>query len=237
MSILKYLQLPFFFDADLLQQEVVLLATKYWKLHYQTLQYEGAWSAIPLRSSNGDADNILISPLKNSEYKNTALLEQCPYIQKILVGFNCPLQAVRLLKLDAGAIIKEHCDQELCFEKGEIRIHIPVTTNDKVEFFSDKERLFLKEGECWYVNFNLPHNINNFSTQSRIHLVIDANVNEWVQNLFAEDTGLPAKYIEKNSMLNDAAKLQMIDSFRKMNTPTGNKLADEREQQLLKSSD
>ena len=69
------------------------------------------------------------------------------------------LLAVRLLKLNAGASIKEHRDNDLFFEKGEIRIHIPIITNADVEFYLDSERMNLQEGSCWYMNFNLLHAI------------------------------------------------------------------------------
>jgi len=59
-----------------------------------------------------------------------------------------------------------------------IRIHIPVVTNSEVEFYLDEERMDLKEGECWYMNFNLLHRVSNNGDADRIHLVIDAGVND-----------------------------------------------------------
>ena len=133
--IIKYLQLPFYFDVTLLKAEVATLDKTSWQLHYQKLHYEGEWTALPLRSVDGRADNVIISPLQGSQYQDTFFLNQCPYLQEVLAHFKCPLLAVRLLKLKAGAIIKEHKDAELYFEKEEIRMHIPVVTNDKVEFY------------------------------------------------------------------------------------------------------
>ena len=157
-------------------------------------------------------------------------LEESPYLQKVLHTFQCPLLAVRLLRLNAGAIIKEHCDLELNFEKGEIRLHVPIITHDDVEFYLDNERVHLKEGECWYLNFNLPHSIINNSNIDRIHLVIDATVNDWVKDIFSDkaisikkEIDNPANYIDP------AIKKQMILRFREMNTETGNRLADELE--------
>ena len=98
-------------------------------------------------------------------------MKESTYLQEVLSNFKCPLQAVRLLKLNVGAVIKEHRDAELGFEYGEIRLHIPVITHEEVEFYLDKERIQLQEGECWYMNFNLPHSIINKSKINRIHLV------------------------------------------------------------------
>jgi quercetin dioxygenase-like cupin family protein len=229
---IKYLQLPFYFDVTLLKKDVASLDAANWKLHYQKLHYEGDWSAVPLRSVEGNADNIIISPLNNSIYSDTFFLEHCPYIKELLNNFNCPLMAVRLLKLNAGAVIKEHRDAELCFEKGEVRLHIPVVTDEKVAFYLEGERITLKEGECWYMNFNLPHNINNFSTVDRIHLVIDAKVNDWVKTLFTNDDIVVKKEIADSELTDTATKKQMIDHLRQMATPTANSMADTLEKEI-----
>jgi quercetin dioxygenase-like cupin family protein len=227
MLILKYLQLPFHFEVNRLQQEVKQLANHQWLLHYQQKQYEGEWSAIPLRSINGATDSILVSPEENAVYKDTAFLTASPYCQEVLSHFQCPLLAVRLLKLNAGAFIKEHRDADLCYEKGEIRVHIPVTTNPNVEFYLDQERMRLQEGECWYMNFNLPHTISNNSDTDRVHLVIDAVVNDWVKDLFTQPS--PHKKEIEEPGYDDATKKQIIAQLRQLNTETGNRLADEME--------
>ena len=233
MQILKYLQLPFFFDAGLLQQETDALTNMHWQPHYQVNHYEGEWSAIPLRSIAGKIDDIIISAADNPDYQDTLFLDNSPYMQKVLQAFKCPLQAVRLLKLNAGSIIKEHRDAELNFESGEIRLHIPVRTHTDVEFFLDKEKINLKEGECWYMNFNLPHAISNKSNINRIHLVIDALVNDWVKENFTSAACPVKKEIETNAGMHDeATKKQMITQLRDMNTAVSNKIADELENGL-----
>ena len=230
MQVLKYLRLPFNFDAALLRDDLDQLTEARWLPHYQKLHYTGEWSAIPLRSIGGKADNILIAPTGHIAYEDTVFLSSCPYFQKVLQHFKCQLKAVRLLKLNAGAIIKEHRDAELYFEKGEIRLHIPVITNDEVEFYLDNERMFLKKGECWYMNFNLPHSINNKGKTDRIHLVVDAIVNDWVMELF-EQPELNRKIIEEPGYDENTKRL-MIARFREMNTETSNRLADEMEGSL-----
>lgn len=230
MLVLKYLKLPFFFDVAPLKEETEQVTREHWQLHYQTKHYSGDWSAIPLRSVDGATDNIMVAPQEDAVYKDTVVLDQCPALKNVLQQFHCPLLAVRLLKLSSGAEIKEHRDQELYFEKGEIRIHIPIVTHEAVEFYSDKERVQLQEGECWYMNFNLPHSIINNSPVDRIHLVIDAQVNDWVKDLFAQP-GLLKKEIEFEE--HDAAtKKAIIAQLRSMNTEVGNRLADEMEATL-----
>jgi hypothetical protein len=237
MQIIKYLKLPFVFNAGLLQQEVDALSTLQWLPHYQVKHYEGEWTAIPLRSMGGKADDIIISPTDNRDYRDTVFLDNSPYLKKVLQSFQCPLQAVRLLKLHAGSNIKEHRDAELNFENGEIRLHIPVRTHADVDFFLDKERLTLQEGECWYMNFNLLHAINNNSPINRVHLVIDAVVNDWVTGIFNSPDIVVKKEMEDLSkVLDDETKKQMIHHFRKMNTAVSNQMADDLEAQMIRTS-
>jgi quercetin dioxygenase-like cupin family protein len=227
MSVIKYIQLPFRFDAQRIEQEVKSIAAQHWQLHYQTKHYTGGWSAISLRSVNGSTESIVVSPLADVAYKDTVFLEQSDYLKEVLSVFNCPLKAVRLLKLDAGAVVKKHKDAELSYEYGEIRIHIPVVTNDQVEFYLDQERMLLKEGECWYMNFNLPHAIENKSDSARIHLVIDAVVNDWVKELFAQPSLLIKEINDPG--FDEATRKQIIAQLRQLGTETANQLADDME--------
>lgn len=224
---IKYLQLPFHFDVKKIQEELLNIDSVTWNKHYQKLHYEGDWSAIALRSVNGEAGNILVSPGNNPVYKNTFFLNSSYYFKEVLSCFQCPLQAVRLLKLNAGAVIKEHKDAELCYEKGEIRIHIPVITHDDVEFYLDKERMNIKEGECWYMNFNLPHSVNNKSSVDRIHLVIDATVNDWIKKLFSQNS-LSKKEMDEPGY-DEKTRKMIITELRELNTEIANRLADEME--------
>ena len=234
MQIIKYLQLPFHFNAGLLQQEVATLSAMHWLPHYQVKHYEGEWTAIPLRSIGGKIDDIIISPTQNPDYRDTVFLNNSTYLKEVLKHFQCPLQAVRLLKLNAGSIIKEHRDAELNFENGEIRLHIPVLTHAAVEFFLDKEQMDLRAGECWYMNFNLPHAINNKSNINRVHLVIDAVVNDWIKEIFTGHDCPVKKEIEDTAGIYDeATKKQMTMHFREMNTAVSNKMADDLEKEML----
>ncbi len=232
MSIIKYLKLPFLFEPIKLQEATVALSSGYWQAHYQTLHYSGSWTAIPLRSTDGQADNIFINPGKSNSYADTIFLKQSPYFKKVLSTFQCPLLAVRLLKLNAGASIKEHRDNDLFFEKGEIRIHIPIITNAGVEFYLDSERMDLQEGSCWYMNFNLLHAIQNNGNTDRIHLVIDAQVNNWVKELFNSKTIKIRKDIQAKPEHSMAAQIQIIAQLRILNTEVSNKLADEMENKI-----
>jgi hypothetical protein len=179
------LKFPFFFDPERLKADVAQFPADAWVPHFNKPYYEGEWSGIALRSVGGMDGRLYPDPTAQTAYADTPTLEHCSYVQEVLATFACPLEAVRFLKLRAGSHIREHRDYNLGYEDGEIRVHVPVVTNDAVAFYLNRERIMMNEGECWYVNTNLPHHVVNNSATDRIHLVIDCVVNDWVHNLFA----------------------------------------------------
>lgn len=180
----SYRKLSLFFDPLPLRADLSNIRADEWVPHFNTRYYEGSWSGVSLRSVGGTAAQLYPDPTAQGRYADTQLLARCPNIRTALERFECPLLAVRLLRLKAGSSIREHKDYNLGFEDGEIRLHIPLLTNSGVEFFLDGERLTLSEGECWYINFNLRHRVENYGASDRIHLVIDCVVNDWLRSQF-----------------------------------------------------
>ena len=232
MQIIKYLKLPVQFNAEVLQAETAALAGVYWKMHYNKKHYSGNWSIIPLRALNGDPEltySVHASAAGYMPYDDTPLLQQCPYMQQVLNQFSCEKTSVRLMKLDAGAVINTHCDQDMAYEQGEIRLHIPVSTNPGVAFYIEEERIPMQEGECWYLNLQLPHRVRNDGQADRVHLVIDCQVNEWVHELFRQPGIAVKKFTSTREMaapLSDAEKERVIQELRRQNTPDAHRLAD-----------
>jgi hypothetical protein len=94
-----------------------------------------------------------------------------------------PLQAVRLMRLTPGSVIKEHHDNDLSFEQGTVRLHVPVVTNPQVEFYLNRSRIVLEAGSCWYLRLSDPHSVANRGDTDRVHMVIDAEVNDWIRDV------------------------------------------------------
>jgi hypothetical protein len=130
-------------------------------------------------------------------FADTPLLEHCPGFRRALAAFDCPLRVVRLMRLTPGSVIKEHTDVDLSFEDGTIRVHIPVMTNERVAFHLNGSRVVLEAGSAWYLRLSDPHRVANHSSADRVHLVVDADVNAWVEALFetamrqSRDAGIP----------------------------------------------
>jgi hypothetical protein len=181
------LKLPLHFDAAALQRDLARLESDAWIDHFVKQNYSGSWSVIPLRASATATHPVMMiySDPNCKEFVDTPLLARCPYFQTLLGALQCPLDAVRLMKLTPGSIIKEHSDHDLSFEEGHVRLHIPVQTNPAVEFYLNGERVILAEGECWYLRLSDPHRVSNRGSTDRVHLVIDASVNDWLKELFA----------------------------------------------------
>lgn len=181
------IKLDLSFDPKQLQADLQQLESIDWIAHFVKQNYQGDWSVLPLRGSAGETHPIrmIYSDPSCTEFSDTPFLAQCPYFANVLNTFNCPLLAVRLMKLTPNSIIKEHSDHDLSAECGTVRLHIPVTTNDAVDFRLNGEQVVMNSGECWYLRLSDPHSVQNNGTSDRVHLVIDATMNDWLsQKLF-----------------------------------------------------
>jgi len=179
------LRLPLDFDPARLAADMAAIAGGGWIAHFVTQNYDGDWSIIPLRAQAGAAHPVqmIYSNPAATVFEDLPVLGAAPYLCAVLDAFSCPLQAVRLMRLAPGSLIKEHRDHDLRFEDGTVRIHIPVVTNDAVDFRLNGTRCAMAAGTCWYLRLSDPHSVANRGRDDRIHLVIDATVNAWVRAL------------------------------------------------------
>jgi Aspartyl/Asparaginyl beta-hydroxylase len=189
--VIAALRLPFHFDPHRLRHDLNAVPAGDWSPHYNASDYGGEWRGAALRSGTGLSRDLTAMPPQASTFFDTPLLERCAYFREVLAAFPCPLRAVRLLGLAPGSFIREHTDNALDYEDGLVRIHIPVQTNPGVEFYISGDRVLLEAGRAYYLNVNLPHRVNNRGLTERIHLVIDAEVDEWVRALFARSEQAP----------------------------------------------
>jgi hypothetical protein len=183
--IIRALRLPLRFDVAPMYAEIAALGDARWAAHFNAGYHDGGWSGMAMRAHDGDAATLYNDPAATGTAVDTPLLASCPAIAAALGMVACPIRSVRLLRLAAGAVIREHRDAGLRYEEGEARLHIPIATNASVDFVLDGHRHVMEAGECWYVNVDLPHRVNNRGATERIHLVIDCVVNAWLSDHFA----------------------------------------------------
>lgn len=183
---IRYAKIPLPVNVHQMQKEVKQLPAG-WTPHLNTTHYSGNWDILSLRSPGGLSNNPVADITDPQQcYANTSLMEACPAIHHFVNTLQCEIRSVRLMNLKSGASIKPHRDFDLCFEKGEARLHVPVFTNSQVHFYSETTRIPMQEGECWYLNANIKHQVSNEGESDRIHLVIDCVVNDWIINLFQQ---------------------------------------------------
>jgi len=187
------LRLPLDFAPDPLAADLANLSAVPWTAHFVSQNYDGDWSVIPLKAPAGARHPVqmIYSDPACTDFVDTPFLAASPGFQAVLAAFACPLRAVRLMRLSAGSRIKEHRDHDLSFEDGTVRIHIPVTTNEEVDFRLNGRRCPMPAGSAWYLRLSDPHSVANLGASDRVHMVIDAAVNDWVAALFerAADAG------------------------------------------------
>lgn len=181
--IIRFAKLPVNLPLSALKAEAAALPVA-WKAHLNKAHYQGGWTVISLRAPGGNPEHTVADVLGQASYADTPLMALTPVLQAFLHTLPFPLWSVRLLRLAPGSFIKEHRDMDLSFEQGEVRLHFPLLTHEDVAFMVEGERVHMREGECWYINANLPHSVSNPGPGDRIHLVVDGVVTSELQELF-----------------------------------------------------
>jgi hypothetical protein len=177
------LRLPLAFDPCRLAADLESLGNEAWTPHFVQRNYSGEWGAIPLRAARGAEHPILmITAHADVECVDAPPLRQTPYFREVLSAFDCPLNSVRLMRLGPGASILEHSDPGLCAEEGRVRLHVPILTNPEVRFYVNSRAVPMRPGEVWYLRLSDPHRVDNPGASARVHLVIDADLNPWLED-------------------------------------------------------
>ncbi|MCW3847202.1 aspartyl/asparaginyl beta-hydroxylase domain-containing protein [Sphingomonas sp. LB-2] len=179
------MRLPLAFDPARLAGDLAALDGTDWVAHFVKANYEGDWSALPLRAPAGATHPIqmIYSPPGATDFVDTPFLERTPYFAQVIAAFHCPVTSVRLMRLTPGSVIKEHRDNDLAAEDGVARIHVPVVTNDGVAFELNRVPVTMLPGEAWYLRLADPHSVANRGDADRVHLVIDVVVDDWMRGM------------------------------------------------------
>lgn len=179
------LRLSVAIDAERLQADLSNCRAADWVEHFVKDNYEGRWDVLPLRAPATAEHPVMMiySDPTCDEFVDTPMLDRCPYIRALLGQFECRLDAVRLMRLGPDSFIREHRDLDLSLEDGAVRLHVPIVTDDDVDFRLNDEPVRMRVGDCWYLRLSDPHSVTNRGAQVRVHLVIDARVNDWLATL------------------------------------------------------
>ena len=170
------------FDPARLQADLAAIEAMTWTDHFVRQNYEGQWDVLPLRYQAGAKHPIMQAASRPdaTDFVDAAILDRTPYFREVMAAFACPLKVVRLMRLTPGSRIKEHHDHDLAADWGQARLHIPITTNPGVTFLLNRVPVAMAPGEAWYLRLSDKHSVANRGTTDRVHLVIDAVVDDWL---------------------------------------------------------
>lgn len=183
-------RLPLNFDPVKLAHDLDRLHEEGWVEHFVRSNYSGDWDVLPLRYADDAVHPIMkIAPgTRQTGFVDGPLLERSPYLTIVLAHFTCPLRSVRLMRLAPGSRVLEHFDLDLAAELGTARLHIPIMTNPDVEFLVNGVPVRMAVGSTWYLRLSDPHSVFNGGTTSRVHLVIDCAVDDWLRAMLDDAT-------------------------------------------------
>lgn len=153
------------------------------------------YDVLPLRAPAHMVDPSIAPPPPANDYADgswtewldTPALKGAAYLSQVIDTFreHTDVTLVRLLRLEAGAAVKEHTDPTLGLEQENsvICLTIPVLSGEQVGFYLNDILVPMQPGECWYLRLSDPHRIVNAGTTERINMSIDMIPNEWVRSL------------------------------------------------------
>jgi hypothetical protein len=177
------LRLPLLFDAELLKRDLEALR------HQMTIKqpgpdHDGAWKGVSLVARGGDMTDLGYHNQDPRPSLKTKALANCPYFEKVIDTFKCEKRGVRLLSLDPGGIILEHHDSNESVDFGYARVHIPIVSDPRIISVLARRHYYWRPGEVWYGDYTFPHHVRNPTEITRVHLMLDLRVNDWVLSMF-----------------------------------------------------
>ncbi len=182
------IKLPFTFDVEKMQAEIE-------KLELEDFIY---YDSLPLRAPAHLVDTTLPFPPPAEDYADgswtpwmdTPTLKKSTYFNEIVDTFqkHTKVTLVRLLRLEPGAVVKEHTDPTLGLEvdKSVIRLTIPILTNEEVAFYLNDAVVPMNPGECWYLRLTDVHRVTNLGKTQRVNMTIDMIPNEWIRSIIEQ---------------------------------------------------
>ena len=185
---------PVRFDVERMKADLERFQnSEAWLSHYDDALSQG-WRAILLKSKSGEVSGPQSQrpSWDFSDYHRTKYVEQLPYFRELMDQLKCPQGRMRIMRLGPGMVINTHYDvgpEVGCLAFKQVRLHVPIVTNDRVTFFVGGERIKMQPGHLYYVNFSKYHYVRNEGNEARTHLVMDLKVNDWLAQYFPQPSG------------------------------------------------
>jgi hypothetical protein len=164
------------YPADALRAELEEVLANYAPKQQFGPYHKGGWKGIALHAIDGNPLEDQDEP--DATFEKTPALKFAPTMEAIIDSFPCYKRRIRILKLSPGHKIYWHRDFWHSIDSTQLRLHVPIITNDKVGFQISHQDCRWQPGELWYGDFTFPHRLQNAGENARVHLVIDLMKND-----------------------------------------------------------
>ena len=203
------IKLPFKFDADRMKQELGSISDSFQliKNAYTGNSLFGMHLILP--NKDGIANE------KGETYYMSEELKKCPYLQKVLNTFQCDKFTFRTQNLKPGGKIEKHNDGDKGLNSNIVRLNIPVSTNEHVYTYFNNERILMKNGECWLFDVTKVHEMENKSNETRWHIMIDCDLNDWWKDIL-QNCGIDFSEVSEYESYSIENLQEMKESFSRM---------------------
>jgi hypothetical protein len=104
-------------------------------------------------------------------------------IDDVVSRFPCKFKMMTFYSILPGGKLHPHRDLSGASILNCMRFHIPLVTNELMDFRVSKKRVIMKPGELWALDTSYLHSVNNAGSADRIHIVMEVEMNDWVREL------------------------------------------------------
>ncbi len=171
------------FDSEKLNADLKTISSFEFSDVYQEFIC-GEFRSCMLMNKRGEINDTILETY-DGEAKETIYLTKLPYLKQLIANtFNSKMiKFTRLLALAPNSVFMPHRDY-LELKESYIRIHIPIKT-DKNCFHAEESKVYhMDTGEIWFLDASKVHSAASFSTQNRLHIVIDFAYTKNLAELF-----------------------------------------------------
>lgn len=112
----------------------------------------------------------------------TELYHSDPRFKELTDQFQCEIGMFVFYAVHPGHKLHPHRDLSGTYEFGKLRFHIPLITDPGCQFQISKKPVYMKPNELWALNTSYLHALENNSDVTRVHIVLEVYVNDWVRS-------------------------------------------------------
>jgi len=151
----------------------------------------GSWRTCMLWNASGNAGDTRIHDYEGTARQTDLGRRLGGLVELVEATFDVThLRFARLACLAPGTVVLPHCDY-LELDAELYRVHLPLQTS-ALALTSEEQTVYrMGLGEIWFLDATRPHSIANFSSEDRIHLLLDFAVDLPGSVLRDAPTGTP----------------------------------------------